>query len=128
MRTGRDGAKDTSARRTSGRPSAAGRAVPMLVTFLGVLIVATTQAVERGIVGGIGLDRTAYVFGGVLIVLGIVGLGRRTEEAEAPPAADGPIRESGREAGEADERERLEETLRAIERERRARSGLGSDR
>lgn len=110
------------------RPSAASRAVPMLVTFLGVVLIIVTQAVERGILTGVPVDRTAYVFGGVLVVLGIVGLGRGDDDAAEEPAETGPIRESGRDPNEADELARLQETLRSIEQERRGRSGLGSDR
>lgn len=106
------------------RVSTSSRAVPMLMAFVGMAIVVATQAAQRGLLTGVEIGPMAYVVGGVLIVLGVLGVGRG--ESGAPDATgtgagdDGPIRESGRDAEEADEEARLRETLREIDRIRRS--------
>jgi len=94
--------------------------MPMLITFVGVLVVVATQAAQRGLIGFVKIDWPAYLLGGVMIVLGIAGLGRQTDEAPSEQREEGPVRESGLDETEADELRRLSETLRHIERARRA--------
>lgn len=94
--------------------------MPMLFAFLGFAIVVATQAAERGLLTGVTIGPMAYVFGGVLIVLGLLGVGRSETSEPATGEGDGPIRESGRAADEADEEARLRETLREIDRIRRS--------
>ncbi len=93
--------------------------MPMLMAFLGFAIVVATQAAERGLLTGVTIGPMAYVFGGVLIVLGVMGIGR-SETVDPETDDDGPIRESGRDADEADEEARLRETLREMDRIRRS--------
>jgi hypothetical protein len=101
------------------------RVVPIVMTFLGVVVVAVTQAAERGIVTGIAVEWPAYLVGGVLIVLGLLGVGRSEEAAASPPpkaSEAGPIRESGRDDDEdLDEEARLRALIARIELERRQR-------
>lgn len=104
------------------RPSASARAVPLVTTFLGVVIVAATQAVQRGFLTGVTIEWPAYLVGGALILLGIAGVGRREESAAPPEPEKGPIRESGYDGGEPDEEARLRAILEKIERERNPRS------
>ncbi len=100
-------------------PSISSRLVPMAITFVGVLVVVLTQAVQRGLVTGVKVEWPAYLLGGVMIVLGIAGLGRR-ESGKTPPREDEPTRESGLEPSDVDELERMNETLRHIQRARRS--------
>lgn len=100
-------------------PSLSSRLVPVLLTLVGLAIVVITQAVRRGVIVGVEVTSMAYVFGGVLIVLGIMGVGRRAEpEVDPAPAKAGPPLESGRDPGEADEEADLRETLRRLREER----------
>lgn len=102
-----------------GRPSASSRALPIVMTFAGVVIVGATQAVERGILTGVAIDWPAYIVGGVLIVLGLVGVGR--SEAEPSPTDD-PTRDEMSDAdAPPDEKAELRNLLERIERERRQR-------
>lgn len=102
----------------AGRPSTSGRVVPVVMTALGVVIVAATQAVQRGILTGVAIDWPAYILGGVLILLGLIGVGR--SESEASSSLD-----PGVDADRGDEKAEKEAELRAlldrIERERRQR-------
>ncbi|NLH79510.1 MAG: hypothetical protein GX458_01525 [Phyllobacteriaceae bacterium] len=93
--------------------------MPIVITFVGVVVVTLTQAVQRGLVTGVKVDWPAYLVGGVLIVLGIVGIGRRESEP-TPTNEDGPVEESGLAPSDVDELERMNETLRHIQRARRA--------
>ncbi|MBV5266442.1 hypothetical protein [Pinisolibacter aquiterrae] len=99
-------------------PSASSRAVPVAMTLIGAAIIMVTQAVQRGLIVGVEVSSPAYVVGGVLIVLGVMGIGRREEAPPELPSArnkSGPIAESGREPGDPDEVEVLRETLRQIQ-------------
>lgn len=108
---------------TPGRPSASARAIPLVMTFLGVVIVAAAQAAQRGFLTGVTIEWPAYIVGGVLIVLGVVGVGHREESAPPAEPETGPIRESGFDGSEPDEETRLRAILEKIERERQQRSG-----
>jgi len=111
------------------RPSISSRVVPVVMTALGVVIVAATQAVQRGILTGVAIDWPAYIFGGVLIVLGLIGVGRGDGEASPiDPRADADrddVSFEGRTPfeGKADEKAELRALLERIERERRQRYG-----
>lgn len=112
--TGPKSAIGTAAAR---RPSGSSRAIPVVMAFVGVAIVVVTQAVQRGIVTGVTAEWPAYLVGGVLIVLGVLGFGRGDDGEAATDdvgTSGGPVRESGRDPSEADEAEILRETLRRI--------------
>lgn len=113
------GEGDPRRRAASGRPSASSRLMPIVITFAGVLVVVGTQAAQRGLITAVKIEWPAYLLGGVMIALGIAGLGRQKDEAP-PEREEGPIRETGLDDAEADELRRLSETLRHIERARRA--------
>lgn len=91
------------ARRDGARtPPASARALPMIMAFLGILVIVLTQAVERGLVTGVTVEWPAYVVGAVMILFGIAGARRGASGPDPVVPDEGPIVESGHDPNEID--------------------------
>ncbi|MER2604634.1 MAG: hypothetical protein ABTQ29_02275 [Siculibacillus sp.] len=98
-----------SVRRRDEKRTGGTRPLPAIALMLGFAVIVLTQSVQRGLITGIDVDWQAYIVGGVMMVVGLVGL---RGEKPAPPSTIGPLRESGLEPEEADAEIRFQEDVR----------------